>query len=62
VRQALFNDAIRRGGVLSGEHGIGLAKRDMLAQTLGDIKLGLMRNIKKALDPDGILNPGKIFS
>jgi FAD/FMN-containing dehydrogenase len=61
VRKALFSDAIQRGGVLSGEHGIGLAKRDILEQTIGDVKLGLMKNIKKALDPEGILNPGKIL-
>lgn len=61
VRKALLTDAVERGGVISGEHGIGLAKRDFLEQTLGSVKIDLMKKIKLALDPDGILNPGKII-
>lgn len=60
VCSELYNDAANRGGVISGEHGIGLAKRDYLSQTMGKAQLKLMRDIKKILDPHGILNPGKV--
>jgi glycolate oxidase len=62
VRREIFDDAIRRRGNISGEHGIGLAKKDYLANNLGQANVAMMRAIKKALDPAGILNPGKIFS
>ncbi|UCF95848.1 MAG: FAD-binding oxidoreductase [Spirochaetaceae bacterium] len=61
VRGEIFDDVIRRKGIISGEHGIGLAKRDYLINNLGETNVALMRSIKKALDPRGILNPGKIF-
>jgi len=61
VRGELYADAAARGGVISGEHGIGLAKKAYLAANLGEATVGAMRAIKKALDPQGILNPGKIF-
>ncbi|MCS4232122.1 D-lactate dehydrogenase [Stenotrophomonas maltophilia] len=48
-------------GTLSGEHGIGLAKRDFMAQAFTPETLAAMRAIKAALDPDGILNPGKVL-
>ncbi|WP_312684465.1 FAD-binding oxidoreductase [Stenotrophomonas chelatiphaga] len=48
-------------GTLSGEHGIGLAKRDFMAQAFTPETLTAMRAIKAALDPDGILNPGKVL-
>lgn len=60
VRTLLFEDALKRGGNISGEHGIGLSKKDTLKQTLGEPKLTMMKNIKRALDPLNILNPGKI--
>ena len=62
VRQEIFDDVISRKGNISGEHGIGLAKRDYLVNNIGQTNVGLMRSIKKALDPKGILNPGKIFT
>jgi glycolate oxidase len=62
VRREIFDDVIRRKGNISGEHGIGLAKRDYLANNIGRTNVALMRSIKKALDPKGILNPGKIFT
>jgi glycolate oxidase len=62
VRREIFDDVIRRKGNISGEHGIGLAKRDYLANNIGQTNVALMRSIKKALDPKGILNPGKIFA
>jgi glycolate oxidase len=61
VKKALYADVAVRRGVISGEHGIGLAKRAYLSANLGPAHVAAMRAIKKALDPDGILNPGKIF-
>ena len=60
-RAGIYDDAIARGGLISGEHGIGLVKKDFLARNVGNGALAAMRAIKKALDPKGILNPGKIF-
>ncbi|MDO0862218.1 FAD-linked oxidase C-terminal domain-containing protein [Xanthomonas campestris pv. campestris] len=48
-------------GTLSGEHGIGVAKRDFMTQAFSAPTLAAMRAIKAALDPDGILNPGKVL-
>lgn len=58
---AIFAEAIRLGGTLSGEHGIGLLKKEFLVQDLGAAQVEAMRRIKAALDPHHILNPGKIF-
>jgi D-lactate dehydrogenase len=57
----VFATVITLGGTLSGEHGIGLAKRDFLTQALDPTELALMRAIKAQFDPDGILNPGKLL-
>ncbi len=61
VREALFRDARERGGVVSGEHGIGLVKKPYLPLALEAGQIELMRGIKRVFDPLGILNPGKIF-
>jgi glycolate oxidase len=61
VRTALFEDAVARGGVISGEHGIGIVKREHLERTADPAALVMMRAVKRALDPHGILNPGKIL-
>ncbi len=53
--------ALALGGSCSGEHGVGLGKREFLAQEHGAEALAVMRSVKHALDPRGILNPGKIF-
>jgi len=58
---ALFDAVIRLGGTLSGEHGIGLAKRAFLPRAVDANALALMRSIKAQFDPDGILNPGKLL-
>jgi len=50
------------GGTVSGEHGIGTAKKEYLLRQLGEGGIGVMRRIKDAFDPSGRLNPGKIFS
>ena len=60
VMDALYAAARDMGGAVSGEHGIGHAKRGYLLQSLGERQLELMRGIKKVFDPDGILNPGKV--
>jgi len=64
VQQAvgdIFAASVELGGALSGEHGVGALKRPYLEMNLGPIAIDVMYNIKKALDPRGILNPGKIF-
>jgi glycolate oxidase len=57
----IFTAAVELGGALSGEHGVGILKRPYLEMDLGPIAIDVMCSIKKALDPKGILNPGKIF-
>lgn len=57
----VFALALELEGTLSGEHGIGVAKRDYMGQAFTAPTLAAMRAIKAALDPDGILNPGKVL-
>lgn len=57
----LFEIVIQLEGTLSGEHGIGLAKRDFMARAIDANALALMHAIKRQFDPDGILNPGKLL-
>ncbi|MGH7572842.1 MAG: FAD-binding oxidoreductase [Gemmatimonadota bacterium] len=59
--EEIFAAAIALGGTITGEHGVGLAKRRFLASQLGDPAIRLMRQIKAVLDPNQVLNPGKIF-
>lgn len=49
------------GGTITGEHGVGVLKREWLARELGPVAIEVHRQIKAALDPAGILNPGKVF-
>jgi glycolate oxidase len=58
----LFLAALRLGGTLTGEHGVGILKRRWLRDELGDDQLELQRQIKAVFDPTGILNPGKVFA
>lgn len=57
----IFDEAIRLGGTITGEHGVGVAKKDFMPKFLGDASLRVHRELRKALDPHGILNPGKMF-
>ncbi|MGB8951168.1 MAG: FAD-binding oxidoreductase [Candidatus Aminicenantales bacterium] len=61
VREELYKDCGERGGVISGEHGIGIVKKKYLSMCLDEKQVELMRGIKKVFDPNHILNPGKIF-
>jgi glycolate oxidase len=58
---AIFALALELGGTLSGEHGIGLLKKAYLEDALGEVSVEVQRRIKAALDPAGILNPGKVL-
>jgi D-lactate dehydrogenase len=57
----LFALTLSLGGTLSGEHGIGVAKRGFMAQAFDAATLATMRAVKAAFDPDNILNPGKVL-
>ena len=57
----IMSAAIRLGGTITGEHGVGRAKKGKLAEQLGGDVMALNRRVKAALDPDGILNPGAIW-
>ncbi|MEW6545723.1 MAG: FAD-linked oxidase C-terminal domain-containing protein [Bacillota bacterium] len=58
----VFRAALELGGTLSGEHGIGITKLPFITDALGEAQVDVLKSIKRALDPKGILNPGKIFS
>jgi FAD/FMN-containing dehydrogenase len=58
---ALFELCVGLGGAISGEHGIGLAKRDAFIRFADPFQLAGLRAIKRALDPEGIFNPGKVL-
>jgi glycolate oxidase len=57
----IFAKALELGGTITGEHGVGLAKKAFLRDQLGDASLGLLRRVKRTLDPDNLLNPGKMI-
>jgi glycolate oxidase len=57
----IFEEAIRLGGTITGEHGVGLAKKHFLPKFAGNAQMRVMRELRKVLDPRGILNPGKMF-
>lgn len=61
IEQAVYSVVSKRRGSISAEHGIGLLKKDFLHLSRSPAEIALMRTIKKAMDPNGILNPGKIF-
>ena len=59
--EEILNAALALGGTVTGEHGVGLLKRGGLSRELSPAVLDMHRAIKSALDPYGILNPGKVF-
>jgi len=58
----IFHAAIKLGGTITGEHGVGMAKAGFLDLKVGPSGIDLMKRIKQAFDPKGIMNPGKIFA
>ena len=61
VNQAVFAVVAKLGGSISAEHGIGVMKRALLPGVKDPVALSLMRMLKRELDPNGILNPGKVL-
>ena len=61
VKKDLYRAALELGGTVTGEHGIGMARRDWLEAQKGADAVRVMRSIKAALDPLGILNPGRVI-
>lgn len=57
----LFAEAIRLGGTITGEHGVGVAKKAFLPHFAGDAQMRVMRELRRVLDPNGVLNPGKLW-
>jgi len=57
----IFEEAIRLGGTITGEHGVGVAKKNFLPRFMGDAQMRVMRELRRALDPHAVLNPGKMF-
>ena len=60
ITAEIFKTAVELGGTLSGEHGVGVLKQPYLEMALGQTAIDVMKAVKKALDPKGILNPGKV--
>jgi FAD/FMN-containing dehydrogenase len=61
VNRIVFDAVQAHGGSISAEHGIGQLKREELAERKDPVSLALMRSIKQALDPQGLLNPGRLI-
>ena len=57
----IFQLCVGLGGTISGEHGIGYVQKNYLDIAFNESQLNLMKGIKRLFDPNGILNPGKIF-
>ena len=56
-----YRRAISAGGTCTGEHGIGLGKKQLLIEEIGDVGINIMRQIKHTIDPLNIMNPGKVL-
>lgn len=59
--EAIVEAALELGGTLTGEHGVGLLKRDFMERYFSQAAVDMMRNFRRSMDPNGILNPGKMF-
>jgi glycolate oxidase len=59
--QEIVTETVRRGGTITGEHGVGLAKKRFLRESVGGLNVEIMRKLKRLFDPNLILNPGKMF-
>ena len=62
IEEIVYSPLKALGGSISAEHGIGLEKRDWLTMCRSDAEIALMRTLKTAMDPKGILNPGKVLA
>ncbi len=62
INAIVYDAVVARGGSISAEHGIGALKRDELAARKSPVALDMMRAIKAALDPAGVLNPGRVLA
>ncbi|MGE5247781.1 MAG: FAD-linked oxidase C-terminal domain-containing protein, partial [Verrucomicrobiota bacterium] len=60
--EEVFRAAVGFGGTISGEHGVGLVKAPFLEMEVGPMGVSVMKRLKACFDPNGILNPGKIFA
>jgi FAD/FMN-containing dehydrogenase len=60
VNTLVYDAVVAHGGSISAEHGIGSLKRAELAQRKSAVALAMMRALKQALDPQGVLNPGRV--
>lgn len=58
---AILTLCVEVGGVLTGEHGVGVEKRDLMCTMFNDVDLDLQRRVKRAFDPSGLLNPAKVY-
>ena len=57
----IYEIGISLGGTISGEHGLGVTKKGYLHMAADENKMDLMKKIKRAFDPNNIMNPGKVF-
>ena len=57
----LFTWVLGNDGAITGEHGVGLAKKPWIRQALGEVSFAMHKQLKQAMDPKGILNPGKFL-
>ena len=57
----ILKACVELGGVLTGEHGVGIEKRDLMGEMFNEADLAQQQRVKCAFDPNGLLNPGKVF-
>ena len=62
IKKKIYGEAISLGGTITGEHGIGYTRKDYLGMQLSNEEIELLKRIKRAFDPNNILNPDKIFT